>query len=154
MEQRISYRDFQSVKSVAKAIDPKVRERETLTKKIQELAEQYKKVDAQINLLEQGIVQTLGFHVTDLVKKIVEPTGANDPKTGKPIKVTKYVPTERVAYDAAKKQYVITMPDPENIAVPGPDASEWGNDFDTDTERIQQEADHQETINPVDQTVL
>lgn len=113
MEKRISYRDFQSVKSVAKAIDPKMRERETLRKKIEVLAADYKACNEQISLLEAGIVKTLGFHVEELVKKVVEPTGATDPKTGKPIKATKYLPTDIVSYDETKKQYVITLPDPE-----------------------------------------
>lgn len=113
MEKRISYRDFQSVKSVAKAIDPKMRERETLRKKIEVLAADYKACNEQISLLEAGIVKTLGFHVEELVKKVVEPTGATDPKTGKPIKTTKYLPTDIVSYDETKKQYVITLPDPE-----------------------------------------
>ena len=113
MEKRISYRDFQSVKSVAKAIDPKMRERETLRKKIEVLAADYKACNEQISLLEAGIVKTLGFHVEELVKKVVEPTGSTDPKTGKPIKTTKYLPTDIVSYDESKKQYVITLPDPE-----------------------------------------
>ena len=113
MEKRISYRDFQSVKSVAKAIDPKMRERETLRKKIEVLAADYKACNEQISLLEAGIVKTLGFHVEELVKKVVEPTGATDPKTGKPVKTTKYLPTDIVSYDETKKQYVITLPDPE-----------------------------------------
>lgn len=110
MEKRLSYRDFQSVKSVAKAIDPQVTERAKIKKKIEELALQYKKCDDQINLLEAGVVKTIGVHVTDLIKKVIEPTGALD-KNGKPIKATKYLPTDMVTYDEAKKQYVVTLPD-------------------------------------------
>lgn len=32
-------------------------------------------------------------------------------KEGKPVKVTKYVPTEIVSYDKEHKQYIITTPD-------------------------------------------
>lgn len=137
MEKRISFFQFQSVKNVAKAIDPKLRERATLQKKAialkeeieakqaklqQEIDEKTAKLKAefdncetQINLLEAGIVQTLGFHVADLVKKVIEPTGKTDAKTGKPLTVTKYLPTDIVSYDETTKEYVITTPDEEAI---------------------------------------
>lgn len=56
MEKRINYSQFQSVKAVAKAIDPIVRKRETIIKKIRELAEECKGYDTQIEALESGIV--------------------------------------------------------------------------------------------------
>lgn len=111
MEKRISYFEFQSVKSVAKAIDPKVREREKLEAQAKELAEKYKAVQAEISLYEAGVVKNIGFHVTDLVKKVIEPTGKTDAKTGKPIKITKYLPTDIVSYDETTKEYVITVED-------------------------------------------
>lgn len=157
MQKRISYRDFQAVKSVAKAIDPKVRERESLKKKIEALAMEYKRAEEQINLLEAGIVNTLGIRVTDAVRKEITVTGT-DPKTGKPIKSTKYVLTSNVSYDEAKKQYIIDLPDEpkeENIQVPSPDASGYGNDFDADKEKIQQEAEHQpDYIDPVEMNIF
>ena len=60
-------------------------------------------------------MKNIGFHVTDLVKKVIEPTGKTDAKTGKPIKVTKYLPTEIVSYDEATKEYVITVPENEPV---------------------------------------
>ena len=117
MEKRISYFEFQSVKSVAKAIDPMVREKEKLEAQVKELAEKYKAVQAEIGLYEAGVVKNIGFHVTDLVKKVIEPTGKTDAKTGKPIKVTKYLPTEIVSYDEATKEYVIAVPEDEPVNV-------------------------------------
>jgi len=133
MEKRISFFQFQSIKNVAKAIDPKLREKVALQKKAIVLKAELddkkarlqreidKKTGAlkaefdacqqQIDLLEAGIVQTLGFHVADAVKKVIEPTGKTDPKTGKPITVTKYLPTDAVRYDEQAKEYVITFPD-------------------------------------------
>jgi len=108
MEKRISYMDFQSVRSVAKAIDPKLREKESIKKKIEKLAEEYKSCDAQIAALEAGIVAIVGCHVTDLVKKVIEP--GVDGK-GNPTKTTKYLPTNIVSYDQATKQYIVTLPD-------------------------------------------
>lgn len=133
MEKRISFFEFQSIKNVAKAIDPKLREKSTLQKKAIALAEELKakqeKLDKeitektakmkeefdtcekQIDLLEAGIVQTLGLHVADVVKKVIEPTGKTDPKTGKALTITKYLPTNAVSYDEQAKEYVINIPE-------------------------------------------
>lgn len=140
MEKRISFFQYQSVKNVAKAIDPKLKEKVALQKKAialkeeleakqaklqKEIEEKTSKMKAefdaceqQINLLEAGIVQTLGFHVSDVVKKVIEPTGKTDAKTGKPITVTKYLPTDIVKYDEQAKEFVITLPDEEGAEEP------------------------------------
>ena len=133
MEKRISFFNFQSVRAVAKAIDPHLRTMDTLKKKALAVKEEYdeklaklnKELDekagkikqeydaceTQINALEAGILQVTGFHVADLVKKVIEPTGKTDPKTGKPLKVTKYIPTSIVTYDEQAKEFIVTTPD-------------------------------------------
>ena len=113
MEKRISYTQMQSVKAVAKACDPIIKKRDTLMKKMEELATELRGYQTQVDALEKGIVEIIGFHVGDLVKKVIEPTGAVDQKTGKPIKVTKFITTNIVRYDENTKQYVITTPDTE-----------------------------------------
>jgi predicted transcriptional regulator len=150
MEKTISYSQFQSVKAVAKAIDPIMRKFKPIDEKIKALEEDRKFYQTQINALERGIVQIVGFHVSDLVKKVVEVTGTT--ADGKPIKSTKYVPTENVAYDEAKKQYIVTVREPETIEVPAPSESVFGNDFDLDKEKIQQKA--QNEINPISNDTL
>lgn len=141
MDKRISYRDYQSVKSVAKAIDPKLREAASLEKKIAALTEELNTCKEQISFLEAGIVKTLGFHVTDVVKKVIEPTGKTDAK-GKPVMQTKYIPTDNVAYDADKKQYVITLAETEVLPIEGynvipPTTQDGpGSDFDADKEAV------------------
>jgi cell division protein FtsB len=149
MEKRISFFQFQSIKNVAKAIDPKHREMAALQKKAIALkaeiddkkARLQREIDKktaalkaevnacqqQIDLLEAGIVQTLGFHVSDVVKKVIEPTGKTDPKTGKALTVTKYLPTDIVTYDEQAKEYVITCPDDPNAP-----ATEEEPSFQTD----------------------
>lgn len=114
MEKRISYSQFQQVKSAAKMIDPNMRKIEALKKKIMPLVEEMKGYQTQINALEEGIVKVIGFHVSELVKKVIEPTGATD-KNGKPVMVTKYLPTDMVTYDEQKKQFVITFHDTETV---------------------------------------
>lgn len=106
MKKEISYSQFQQVKSAAKMIDPNMRKIEALKKKIMPLIEEMKQYQAINDSLEEGIVKVIGFHVADLVKKVIEPTGATD-KFGKPIKVTKYLPTDIVSYDEQHKVYVI-----------------------------------------------
>jgi hypothetical protein len=110
MEKRIKYQQFQQVKSAAKMIDPLKRKMTPLKKKVEALIVEMKGYQTQIDALEAGIVTVIGFHVDDLVKKVIEPTGKTD-GNGKPIMQTKYVPTDIVTYDEQKKEYVVTTPD-------------------------------------------
>lgn len=110
MEKRISYSDFQSVKSVFKSCEPKIAQREKLRVKLEKLATEYKECTEYISTLEAGIVKIIGLPVDKLVKKVIEP--GVDAK-GQPKKTTKYLPTDIVSYDEKKKQYVITFPDVE-----------------------------------------
>lgn len=112
MEKRISYSQFQQVKSAAKMIDPLQRKMQPLRKKIEGLVAELKSYQTQVDALEAGIVSILGFHVSDLVKKVIEPTGKTD-ANGKPLTVTKYLPTSIVSYDEQKKEYVINTGEPE-----------------------------------------
>lgn len=164
MEKRISCSQFMIVKNVAKAIDPVVRQKATIQAKINNIEEDYKKKeeeemtklkqrleegkakklealnaelqakDGQIEALESGVVKIVGFHVTDLVKKVMEPNGKIDDK-GNPIKVTKFLPTDMVSYDEQKKEYVITTADDaEQPIVPPTTEDSPGSDFDKDAE--------------------
>ena len=145
MEKRISYTQFQSVKSVAKACDPIQRQKEAVKRKIEKLVEEYKGYEAQIEALQAGIVQVIGFPVDMLVQKVISTTGATDTK-GNPVKVTKYLPTNVVTYDEQHKQYVINIPSAEEISaqvdavhpqetiVPPTTADGPGSDYDIDAE--------------------
>lgn len=138
MEKRISYSQFMQVKSAAKMIDPIRRKMEPIKAKITALAEEYKKNETQINALEKGIVEILGFHVSDLVKKVIE-SGVDG--KGNAVKITKYVPTDIVTYDSVKKQFVITLPEPIDHYADNQENQEnvSGSDFDADAERISAE---------------
>ena len=192
MEKRISFFQFQSAKAVAKAIDPKLREmvglrkkaellkdeikakQEKLQKEINEktarLKTEFDACEAQINALEVGIVQATGFKATELVKKVLEPTGKTDPKTGKPIKIAKYIPTDIVSYDDVTKEFVVTIPDaeepqsveevaepqpveesestvpPTTEGLPGSDFDEDVDDFTADDEDLPFSSDEPETV--------
>lgn len=132
MEKRISYQQFQQVKSAAKMIDPLQRKLKPIEAKIKALAEEYKGYQGQIESLEEGIVKFVGFHVSDLVKKVIDN------------KVTKYIPTDIVSYDTQHKQYVITVEDTEEEVAPEemeeiPTTEDvFGSDFDIDKENVEQ----------------
>lgn len=136
MEKRISYDEFQSVKRVAQACNPLMVKREKIKAKIESLAAEYKSYDAQIKALESGIKQMIGFRVEELVKKVIEP--GVDGK-GNPTKTTKYLPTDIVSYDTDKRQYVISVAEPETV-VPPTTADGSGSDYDVD---VQQEPVHE-----------
>lgn len=134
MEKRISFVQFQSVKSVAKAIDPFLRQKARLEAQIDGLEDEFKikaeeelkklkerlKVnlatkkeklkaeikgaDSQIAAIEAGIVSIVGFHVTDLVKKVREPNDKGELET-------KYITTGIVTYDNSTREFVVTVPD-------------------------------------------
>lgn len=112
MEKRISYSQFQSVKSVAKACDPLIVKKNKLKAKLDAIYEEYNNLSTQVSALEAGILQIIGFHVDDLVKKVIE---TSQDKNGKEVKITKYLPTEIVSYDKDSKQYIISVPD-ENLS--------------------------------------
>lgn len=114
MEKRISYSQFQSVKSVAKACDPLMVKRDKLKTKLDAIHEEYNNLSTQVSALEAGVLQIIGFHVDDLVKKVIE---TSQDKNGKEVKITKYLPTEIVSYDKDSKQYIISVPD-ENPSEP------------------------------------
>lgn len=136
MEKRISYSQYQQVKSAAKMMDPNMRKIEALKKKIMPLIEEIKTLKSLNDSLEEGIVKVIGVPVYQLVKKVIEPTGAVG-KDGKPIKVTKYLPTDAVSYDEQKKQYVIQIADDEEAIVPPTTENVAGSDFDKDAEALE-----------------
>ena len=147
MEKRIPYSVFQSVKRVAQACDPLITKRNGKLQKIQQLQQEYDELDDQVKNLEAGIKSMTGLRVEQMVKKVIEPTGEIDQKTGKPIKKTKYVTTDIVSYDQDKKQYVISLPDAETLRVPA--ESNYGSDFDIDKNPKEEKA-----IDPVDMEVF
>jgi hypothetical protein len=131
MEKRIKYSQFQQVKNAAKMIDPLKRKMAPLKKKVEALVIELKGYQTQIDALEAGIVQVIGFHVDDLVRKVIEPTGKTDANS-KPIMQTKYIPTSIVSYDEQHKEFVVTTLDDSNenlgnadlTATPTPEAPE------------------------------
>lgn len=118
MEKRISYDQFMAVKRVAQAVNPLITKRDKAKEAMDKAQADYDSFNAQVEGLQSGIKQYVGFDVEQLVKKVIEPAVNEDgtPKTdknGKTLKVTKYVPTDIVSYDKENRQYVIAVPDAE-----------------------------------------
>ena len=121
MQKRISFYEFQSVKAVAKAIEPFQKKEKTLSPRLEKAKEELLKKQEEVSRLtqelqqtqkniqdyESGVVNNIGFHTDQLVRKITETTE----KAGKPVSTSKYVPTSIVTYDDTTKQYIITIPD-------------------------------------------
>lgn len=118
MEKRISYDQFMAVKRVAQAVNPLITKRNKAKEAMDKAQADYDSFNAQVEGLQSGIKQYVGFDVEQLVKKVIEPAVNEDgtlktDKNGKTLKVTKYVPTDIVSYDKENRQYVITVPDAE-----------------------------------------
>jgi uncharacterized protein YlxW (UPF0749 family) len=135
MEKRIKYQQFQQVKSAAKMIDPLKNKIVPLKKKVEELVAQVKSYQTQIDALESGIVTVIGFHVDDLVRKVIEPTGKTD-ANGRPIKITKYIPTDIVAYDEQHKEFVVTIPDENEQPVSQTETPEVPTEVESETSEV------------------
>lgn len=124
MEKRISFDEFQSVKRVAQACNPFKIKRDKVKARIDALQAEFNFYDAQIATFEAGIKSIIGFHVEELVKKVIE---SGTDKDGKKTKTTKYVPTDIVTYDKDHKQYVINTPKEEPDANVKADNTETAN---------------------------
>lgn len=146
MEKRISYSQFQSVRSVAKACDPLITKRNKVSEKINKLVKEYNDYNTQIESLEAGIKQIIGFSVEELVKKVIEPgVDAN----GQPKKTTKYLPTDIVSYDEKNKQYVISVPEPNTSIGEGVEVHE-----DTATDAPVEDTEDKVEDAPVNNTIF
>lgn len=153
MEKRISYFEFQSAKSIAKASASIVAKRDKAEAAIKKAQEEYEKWDQQIKAVEKGIQELTGFRVEQLVKKVVE-TGI-DSKTGKQTKSTKYVPSDIVTFDESTRQYIINIPDENEevketeTVVPPTTEDGPGTDFDEDMKAVEQR-----DIDPLDMSIF
>ena len=124
MEKRISYFEYQNAVSIAKLIDPMVREKAKALEQYDKLVDQHNKLmakveqkaatlqalDDEIDKYQSGIIKYIGFPVTDLIQKVMVPTGKMTPE-GKPAMTAEFKPTNKVRYDEATKEYIITTSD-------------------------------------------
>ena len=139
MKKTISYTQFQSVKAIAKACNDPMRRKAVTLEKIQKLQEECHEYDNQIESIGAGVFQMTGHHVSEWVKRIEEPTGKINAKTGKPLTSVKFLPSDLVSYDETTRQYTLNIPD-EGEAIPTTD-NVAGSDYGLDKENLQQEVE-------------
>lgn len=83
--------EIATIKRTAHSVNPFVTKKNKLKAQIEELQEEYNKIDTMQEQWEAAIrTMTGGFSTEDLVTKVVEDTGKVD-KNGNPVKTTKYV---------------------------------------------------------------
>lgn len=94
MENKSKFTKFQiaQLKRTAQNVSQMVRRKETITKNLAELNAELQQINMQISGWQAPIKVVFdGYTTEDLVEKQINDTGKVDPKTGKPIKVTKFV---------------------------------------------------------------
>lgn len=83
--------EIATIKRTAQSVNPMVSKKAKLKEQIEALQAEYQQLDLMQEQYEASIkTMTGGYGTEDLVDKVIESTGTMD-KTGKPIKVTKYV---------------------------------------------------------------
>lgn len=94
MENKTKFTKFQvaQLKRTAQNVNQMVRRKETIVKNLNELNAELLQIQAQIDGWQSPIKMVFdGYTTEDLVEKVVTTTDKVDPKTGKNIKVTKFV---------------------------------------------------------------
>lgn len=94
MENKSKFTKFQiaQLKRTAQNVNQMVRRKETIVKNLNELNTELLQIQAQIDGWQAPIKMVFDDYTTeDLVEKVVTTTDKVDPKTGKNIKVTKFV---------------------------------------------------------------
>ena len=91
MKKEFSKFEIAVIKRTAQNVNPMVIKKAKLTEEIQALQEEWEKLNTMQEQYEASIkTMTGGYSTEDLVKKVIEDTGKTD-KSGRPIKITKYV---------------------------------------------------------------
>lgn len=126
MNKTLTVRQFAGVKRIAQNVNPLVVKKNKIALKISSLNAEYNALTEEIEGHEMGVkALTGGFTSEDLVVKKVEDTGKVD-KEGRPIKVTKYEPSDMVVFNEESNMYEIHLEEPniENVDIDKVDDTE------------------------------
>lgn len=102
----LSTRKWATIKKTAQIVQPNVAKKQRLEAQIAELQKQLADANASISEWDGAIVRMTGYSSQNLIKRVVEPSGKTD-ANGKPLTVTKWVPTELVSFNEETNTYVI-----------------------------------------------
>lgn len=103
----LSTRKWATIKKTAQIVQPNVAKKQRLEAQIADLQNQLAEANASIAEWDGAIVRMTGYSSEQLIKRIVEPSGKTD-ANGKPLTITKWVPTELVRFNEETNTYVIT----------------------------------------------
>lgn len=112
----LSTRKWATIKKTAQIVQPNVAKKQRLEAQITDLQNQLAEANASIAEWDGAIVRMTGYSSEQLIKRVVEPSGKTD-ANGKPLTITKWVPTELVSFNAETNTYVIAD-------IPAEDSSE------------------------------
>lgn len=103
----LTIRQMAAIKRVAQNVNPLVVKKNAILAKMKDLQEEVELLLKEIEGHEAGVIALVGTTSENLVTKVVIPTGKAD-KSGKPIKVTKYVPKDDVViFDEKENVYKV-----------------------------------------------
>lgn len=102
----LSTRKWATIKKTAQIVQPNVAKKQRLEAQIADLQNQLAEANASIAEWDGAIVRMTGYSSEQLIKRIVEPSGKTD-ANGKPLTITKWVPTELVSFNEETNTYVI-----------------------------------------------
>lgn len=102
----LSTRKWAAIKKTAQIVQPNVSKAEKLKAKINELNEELEMTESAIMQWDGAIINMTGFRSSDLIKRVVEPTGKTD-GDGRTLTVTKWVPSDIVKFDEERNVYCI-----------------------------------------------
>ena len=102
----LSTRKWAAIKKTAQIVQPNVSKAEKLKAKITELNEELEMTESAIMQWDGAIINMTGFRSSDLIKRVVEPTGKTD-GDGRTLTVTKWVPSDIVKFDEERNVYCI-----------------------------------------------
>ena len=102
----LSTRKWATIKKTAQIVQPNVAKKQRLESQIANLQNQLAEANAAIAEWDGAIVRMTGYSSEQLIKRVVEPSGKID-ANGKPLTITKWVPTEIVSFNEETNTYVI-----------------------------------------------
>ena len=121
----LSTRKWATIKKTAQIVQPNVAKKQRLEAQIANLQNQLAEANAAIAEWDGAIVRMTGYSSEQLIKRVVEPSGKVD-ANGKPLTITKWVPTEIVSFNEETNTYVIADIPAEGeceVAAPAGDAA-------------------------------
>jgi hypothetical protein len=127
---KLSTRKWATIKKTAQIVQPSVAKRIKLQEQIEKLVTELAEVDATISEWDGAVRRMTGYSSSDLVVRVIEPTGKVDAK-GVPVKVTKWLPSPLVTFNEEENTYEI----PEKVYPTIEEAVAMATPVDMDIDR-------------------